>query len=287
MRWDRAARWSTSKRARGAARHPRGRRTMLEKIVNTLAFPRPPRSGPRTHALRRDPNLLWLTLASTGGKVPALYRQRKASASGSRILVIYSHGNAEDLAELGPLIALMSERLEADVLAYDYPGYSIADGSPTETGVYEAAAAAYAWALCPASSGGGGAAPDEVVPFGRSLGSAPACFLASIAPVGGLLLQSPLLSGANAMLGSGVATVGSCLDVFKNGLYIRSSSCRVAICHGTEDEVVPCWNGRKLHALCAERAFEPLWCNGRGHNDMDEEAVLAWARSFLDSLRDS
>lgn len=66
--------------------------------------------------------------------------------------------------------------------------------------------------------------------------------------------------------------------------FITNARCRVAICHGTDDLVVSWWNGRKLHALCGADAFEPLWCEGRGHNDMDTEAVLAWAASFLDSL---
>lgn len=41
--------------------------------------------------------------------------------------------------------------------------------------------------------------------------------------------------------------------------------------------------GRKLHALCAD-AHEPLWCEGCGHNDMDQEAVLQWARTVLDTV---
>ena len=88
------------------------------------------------------------------------------------------------------------------------------------------------------------------------------------------------------MLGRGIATVGFCLDVFKNYRFIHDARCRVAICHGTEDEVVPCWNGRKLYALAAE-VHEPLWCEGRGHNDMDERAVIAWARGFIDYLRET
>ena len=66
--------------------------------------------------------------------------------------------------------------------------------------------------------------------------------------------------------GSGAAAVGACLDPFKNYVYIRDVRCRVAICHGTRDGVVPCWNGRKLHSL-AQLVHEPLWCAGasRGH----------------------
>ena len=90
-----------------------------------------------------------------------------------------------------------------------------------------------------------------------------ACFLAARAesPLAGLLLQSPLLSGANALLGPGVATLGGCLDIFKNYQHIKDARCRVAVCHGTNDMVVPCWNGRKLLTLAAE-THEPQWQHG-------------------------
>lgn len=262
----------------------------MNSIINTLAFPHPPRGGAQCDALRRHPGLLWLTLA-TGERVPAIYRprsitQRQRSSRATRTLILYSHGNAEDLANLLPLVEFIGVRLDADVLAYEYPGYSISDGSPSEKGVYAAATAAYEWAVRPSSAGGGGAEPHEIVPFGRSIGSAPACHMASTAPspVGGLILQSPLLSGANAILGRSIAFVGACADPFKNYNAILNARCQVAICHGTADGVVPCWNGRKLHQLVGERAVAPLWCEGRGHNDMDEDAILRWARAFLDGL---
>ena len=259
----------------------------LAPVVNTLAFPHPRKGGPHSEFLRRNPNLVWLTLAN-GDKVPALFLKRTKPRRAGRVLVLYSHGNAEDLPQLPKLIDMMVNHLDADVLAYEYPGYSIADGAPSEKGLYAAALAAYQWAVRPAADGGGGAAPDQIVPFGRSLGSVPACYMCSVAPepLGGLLLQSPLLTGASAMLGKGVATVGSCIDVFKNSNYILKARCRVAIAHGTDDFVVPLWNGHKLHSLCAD-PHTPLWCEGRGHNDLDEEVVFEYMRGFLDQLKAS
>jgi fermentation-respiration switch protein FrsA (DUF1100 family) len=257
----------------------------MNVIINALAFPAPPRGGRASTRLRADPKLVWLD--ARGEKVPALHvRYAGAPMHRGRFLILYSHGNAEDLAELSTYIEYLSRKTGADVLAYEYPGYSIADGSASEAGCYAAAMAAYEWAVRPAADNGGGAAPHEVVPFGRSLGSAPACYMASqvSAPVGGLLLQSPLLSGANAMLGQTVAFVGFCVDPFKNYDYIKRARCRVAICHGTVDGVVPCWNGRKLHALVGADAHEPLWCVGCGHNDMEIDAVFSFARGFLGDL---
>ena len=103
----------------------------------------------------------------------------RACSRKGRFLILYSHGNAESIAQLASYIEVMAECLDADVLCYEYPGYSLADGSPSEAGCYAAAMAAHAWALLPAAEGGGGASPAEIVPFGRSLGSAPAVYMAS------------------------------------------------------------------------------------------------------------
>ena len=54
--------------------------------------------------------------------------------------------------------------------------------------------------------------------------------------------------------------------------------------HGTQDWVVPCSHGRTLQKL-APNSHEPLWCHGRGHNDLPEEDVFSHLRDFLDDLR--
>ena len=260
---------------------------MITKLINTLAFPAPPRYASRFRSLKAHPGLVMLTTAD-GETIPAIYVQQPQQQASKRLLILYSHGNAEDLGLIPPFVEYMAARLNADVLAYEYVGYSISSGQPSEAGLYASAAAAYAWALSDptAEGGGGGAVPHEIVPFGRSLGSAPACYLASTYPdVAGLLLQSPLLSGANVFLGR-LGFAATCLDVFRNEDFITRVTCRVAITHGTDDGVVPCWNGKSLHRKCAQ-AHTPLWCEGHGHNDMPEDAILDWAKGFLDLIRDT
>ena len=89
------------------------------------------------------------------------------------------------------------------------------------------------------------------------------------------------MSGAQAILGPAVATAVPCADVFKNYAKIGDARCRVAIAHGTADDVVGFSTGKALHRRCAD-AHEPLWCPGRGHNNMDEKAVLRYFHGVLD-----
>ena len=263
---------------------------VLTSVVNALAFPRPPRQA-SADELREHPGLLWLTTAD-GSTIPAVHVKPRTPKRQRRFCVLYSHGNAEDIGEcVSPLVyagredthlptslaQLMADTLDADVIAYEFEGYSLSSAAaPSEAGLYRSAMAAYEKALQLARA-------EDIVPFGRSLGSAPAVHMAANAPTpcAALLLQSPLMSGAQAILGPTVATAVPCADVFKNYAKIGNARCRVAIAHGTADEVVGFSNGKALHRRCAD-AHEPLWCPGRGHNNMDEKAVLRYFHGVLD-----
>lgn len=74
-----------------------------------------------------------------------------------------------------------------NVLAFDYRGFGRNPGSPSESGLYEDAAAAYRHLTQRL-----GVPPERIVLAGRSLGSAVAIELATRAPSGGLLLLSAI-----------------------------------------------------------------------------------------------
>ena len=65
-------------------------------------------------------------MSANGAKITA----RHDANRGARI-VLYSHGNAEDLGDLDPLLAPL-RALGLDVVAYDYQGYGTSEGTPTE-----------------------------------------------------------------------------------------------------------------------------------------------------------
>merc|ERR1711974_310850 len=99
-----------------------------------------------------------------------------------------------------------------------------------------------------------GIKPENVVPYGRSLGSGMAVDLASRHPeIKGMVLQSPLESGARAMLNKTVGYIGYFTDPFKNYTKIGSVEAKTCIMHGTVDHVVPCQNGRNLFKELEQR----------------------------------
>jgi len=266
-------------------------------LINTLAFPAPqlPRRFYEDELLsRRD--LVFLT-TSEGEKIPAVYvKNEKTGLSWvperDRPVILYSHGNAEDIGLHLDLIDELSLRTGADVFSYEYVGYSLsrlAGAHASEEGCYRSIDAA--WKYCVEDLK---IDAKRIIIFGRSIGSGPAVDLASRSNVDGtthsplnvrgVLLQSPIESGARAVLGYGVSLIGYPMDPFRNYEKIPKIQCPVAIMHGTADEVVPCQNGRNLHGMLRQ-PFEPMWMDGYGHNNMPQSDCFTYTKRFVDSLR--
>ena len=52
------------------------------------------------------------------------------------LTILYSHGNGEDLGMIRSQLEKISES-GCNVISYDYPGYGLSSGDPTEDGCFE------------------------------------------------------------------------------------------------------------------------------------------------------
>jgi len=195
--------------------------------------------------------------------------------------ILYSHGNAEDVGLTLPYLEALRRVTECSIFAYEYEGYSLTQGQPTEQGCYDSINAAYEYLVNVKHI-----PKERIFIFGRSIGSGPSTDLASRCGAdgcAGLILQSPIESGGRAIFGGVIATIGSCIDIFKNIEKVDMIEVPVCIMHGEEDTVVPINNGRNLYERLRARnlAAKPLWIRGRGHNDMPEINCLAHCREFI------
>jgi pimeloyl-ACP methyl ester carboxylesterase len=254
-------------------------------IVSALAFPHPPKDFSEDRLLARVQQLVILKTKKKNLRIPAIHIRRPYSKT--NFTLIYSHGNAEDVGISLHYLDRMSRICDCSVVAYEYPGYSISDGEPSEENCYEAIDAAYDYVTTTA-----GIDPSRVVLFGRSLGTGPTVDLGSRMPnVAGVILQSPLESGIRCVIGHCSSYTLYPFDIFRNYSKVHTIQSPVFIMHGTDDKVVPCDNGRALYNQLQERpfheqvAYEPLWMPSRGHNDMPQDICLEHCRRFLDFLQ--
>jgi pimeloyl-ACP methyl ester carboxylesterase len=90
-------------------------------------------------------------------------------------VILYCHGNKDHLDFYWPrqkLYANLGNLGRFGVLMFDYPGYGMTEGNPTETNMYEATRGALTWLK------DHGLESSRLVMMGFSLGSAPVCEVA-------------------------------------------------------------------------------------------------------------
>lgn len=161
-----------------------------------------------------------------------------------------------------------SRQLNVNVMAYEYSGYGRATGSPSESNCYADIDAAFKYLVEIKK-----VVPSRLVLLGRSIGSGPSCYLAerlalSGTPVGGVMLQSPVLSILRVVLPDLRWTWWG--DMFPNVDRVKRMECPIFVIHGTRDEIVPFRHGQDLFlATPVQWRARPLWVEGGGHNDLE------------------
>lgn len=207
------------------------------------------------------PDLLKLT-AADGTRIAAIYLPNPAAT----YTILFSHGNAEDLGDNRAYLHQLRAAGFA-VLAYDYHGYGISGGSPSEKAIYSDVDAAYGYLTATLR-----VPPGRIISFGRSVGNGAAIDLASRQPVAGLIVQSGFTTAFRVLTHIPLVP----FDRFRNIDKIARVRCPVLFMHGQSDRVIPFQHGLKLY----ERTRTPkmsLWVEEAGHNDFE---MVAGARYF-------
>lgn len=171
-------------------------------------------------------------------------------------VMVFTHGNGELIDHWLPHLDV-PRRWGFAVLLVEYPGYGRSGGSPTEASITDTMLAAHD-ALA--------ARPDidvsRLVAYGRSLGGAAACALASRRNVAALVLESSFTSVRDMASGMGVPGF-LVLDPFDNAAVLADYDGAVLVVHGERDRIVPVVHGERL-ARIAGTELVRLNC---GHND--------------------
>ncbi|MFH1038555.1 MAG: alpha/beta hydrolase [PVC group bacterium] len=112
-------------------------------------------------------------------------------ADQNRGTVLFCHGNAGNISHRLESIEIF-HRLGLNVFIFDYRGYGLSEGSPSEDGTYRDAEAAYDYLRQARHIPSG-----RIVIFGRSLGGAVAVELARLREAGALICESTFTSSVD------------------------------------------------------------------------------------------
>jgi fermentation-respiration switch protein FrsA (DUF1100 family) len=190
--------------------------------------------------------------------------------------LLYSHGNAGNIADRLAVARLMADELGVGLFLYDYRGYGRSEGVPSEVGLVSDALGARTALLRE------GVAPENVVYFGRSLGAAVTVDLALAHPPRGVVIEAPFASVpamANTVLPGAGYLFRTRWDTLAKVSRLRAP---LLVLHGDADEVVPYAQGRAVFAAAPEpKTFFTI--RGGRHYDMDARWSDYWAawRAFL------
>jgi abhydrolase domain-containing protein 17 len=211
---------------------------------------------PQPSTYQDSQDVLKLTTAD-GIQISARYLPNPTA----KYTLLYSHGNAEDLGDILPILNSLRD-LGFSVLAYDYRGYGTSGGMPSENGVYLDIDAAYNYLTQQLKI-----PPNRIILYGRSVGGGPAVDLAVRKPVAGLIVESTFVSAFRVVTKIPIVP----FDKFANLDKIKQVRVPILIMHGTSDEVIPFWHGQKLY----EAANQPkryLWIEAAEHNNFKSVA---------------
>lgn len=207
---------------------------------------------PQSSSYQHNQDFLKLT-TSDGVEITALYLPN----SKATYTILFSHGNAEDLGDIRFLLTKL-QKMGFAVLAYDYRGYGMSGGNPSEKNAYKDINAAYSFL-----TENLGVSSKQIIVYGRSVGSGPSVDLASRKSVGGLVLESSFITAFRVMTVIPIFP----FDKFANINKIKQVHAPVLIMHGTQDDLIPMWHSEKLFAAANEpKKFIPI--PNAGHNDL-------------------
>jgi fermentation-respiration switch protein FrsA (DUF1100 family) len=199
-----------------------------------------------------------------------------APAKPGHPVILYFHGNGDFLAGFfGRFREIIADG--TGVIALSFRGYAGSSGQPSESGLLQDAAAAYAFTTARYGA-------DKIIVWGFSLGTGVAVALAADQPVGRLILEAPYTSTADVAASMfWFAPVRLMMrDQFRSDQRIARVKVPLLIMHGGRDPAIPIVFGERLFALAHEPKQFARFPEG-GHENLQNFGAIETARHFIDA----
>ncbi len=195
-------------------------------------------------------------------------------------VILYFHGNAGNLESWGHTANELAERTGWSVWAVDYPGYGKSTGEINSESQLHAIAESLFLAAELELPG------QKKLAYGRSIGTGLATRLATKFSLSGLLLETPYYNLPElAQEKVFFAPAKWILKYqFMNNLDIVKIGHPIWIVHGTNDELIPFENGKRLTDLMPNRIHFTAIPEGRHNNLSDFADYWTGLEIFLNTL---
>lgn len=189
-------------------------------------------------------------------------------AKDARYTILFCHGNAGNISHRVEKLKFF-HALGCNVFIFDYRGYGLSKGRPSEKAVYVDVKGAYDYLLSRTIP------PEQIIGYGESIGTAVIIDLAVKHKMRGLIIDSAMSSAKDM-----VKTIYPFLPYwvfssrFDSENKIKAISIPKLIIHSINDEIVPFRLGKKLYDN-APKPKEFLQIHG-GHNScfFESEGIL-------------
>ena len=204
---------------------------------------------------------VWFT-AADGTRLHGWYFQ--SNTTPETPTVIYFHGNGGNITNVGWIGEYFSKR-GFNILVFDYRGYGLSSGDVGhESGLYLDGEAAVDFVVKEKA-----AAPEKIVLYGQSLGTAVATDVATRRRIGALILESGF-SSASSVAASALPWLPRVLhslamNRFDSAEKLSRVRVPVLVSHGDPDPVIPLDEGRALYAAANQPKHFSIF-PGAGHN---------------------
>ncbi|EGR31280.1 hypothetical protein IMG5_114380, partial [Ichthyophthirius multifiliis] len=188
-------------------------------------------------------------------------------------------GNAEDLGYSYEFLSFLRKNLKLNIIAVEYPGYGLYNGEANSEKIQQDALLVYDFVHKIMN------VPNKnILVFGRSIGSGPACFLASQRIIGCLILMCPYTCIGDVVRDI-IGPFGKFLvqDRFRNIDFIQKVSCDILFIHGKDDKLINFKHSIQLMQSCKGNAKMYLG-EKMTHNEflLQEDVIIPILEFFQD-----
>ncbi|CAF1264459.1 unnamed protein product [Adineta ricciae] len=248
----------------------------MQAILRHILFPAPYPPFPISDSDKDK--VFWLPNNTNSSPVPCILFSPEGPA---KYFFIWCHGNGGDMGSMSYTVKTISHELKAHALMFEYPAYGLLSGSrvaPSQESINDHAERAYLFVRDTLKW-----PTDRIILYGHSIGSGPACHLASREPVGALILQSPYTS-IRKLIENKVHWVPDWMNIpfWNNEETMERVTCPVLFMHGQRDRLVPSEQSQTLHDGLKHEKRKLEWSPDDDHNSISDSFISQKVKDFLD-----